>query len=398
MSATIPDFNNTQLAFASKSNVELTRDYVMFRLMNNQLLVNTGTKVAASMLEAGLSAPVTWGMKPTVYSVFCGGSSLQEASHKIGRLKKHGVDSILDYGVEGKETEADFERTASEIHKAINFAAVNDATKIVCSKFTGLIPFHILESLHKSTPLSKTEHADYMRCVERINKICEHAAEKNVALFVDAEESWIQKPLNDLTTSLMKKYNRERPIVYNTIQLYLKDRLAFFKSAHSEAKKDGYIYAAKLVRGAYMEKERIRAEKLKYDNPVQPSKEATDRDYNSAVEYALSNIDTIAVCIATHNEQSCKQAVIKINEMGIQTHHPHVTFSQLLGMSDHLSFNLSASGFRAAKYMPYGPVQDVIPYLIRRAQENASVSGQMGRELQLLTLEMRRRKLLPRFL
>jgi proline dehydrogenase len=398
MSATIPDFNNTQLAFASKSNVELTRDYVMFRLMNNQQLVNTGIKLAAGMLEAGLSAPVTWGMKPTAYSVFCGGPSLQEARKKIDNLKRFDVDSILDYGVEGKETEADFERTATEIHKAIDFAAVNDATQIVCSKFTGLIPFHTLESLHKGSPLSKSEHAEYMHCVDRINSICAHAAEKKVALFVDAEESWIQKPLDDLTSSLMKKYNRERPIVYNTIQLYLKDRLEFFKTAHANAEKEGYIYAAKLVRGAYMEKESVRAKKLHYENPVQPSKEATDRDYNNAVEYALKNVDTIAVCIATHNEESCRLAVSKMNELSILPNHPHVTFSQLLGMSDHLSFNLAESGFRSAKYMPYGPVKDVIPYLIRRAQENASVSGQMGRELQLLTSEMKRRKLLPRFM
>lgn len=398
MSANTPDFNNTLLAFASKSNAELTRDYAMFRLMNNQQLVNTGIKLAAGMLEAGLSAPVTWGMKPTAYSIFCGGSSLQEARKKIDNLKRFGVDSILDYGVEGKETEADFERTAAEIHKAIDFAAVNDATQIVCSKFTGLIPFHILESLHKESPLSKGEHAEYMRCVDRINSICAHAAEKKVALFVDAEESWIQKPLDDLTSSLMKKYNREHPIVYNTIQLYLKDRLEFFKSAHANAEKEGYIYAAKLVRGAYMEKESVRAKKLQYENPVQPSKEATDRDYNYAVEYALRNIDTIAVCIATHNEESCRLAVSKMNELGITSNHPHVTFSQLLGMSDHLSFNLAESGFRAAKYMPYGPVKDVIPYLIRRAQENASVSGQMGRELQLLTSEMKRRRLLPRFM
>jgi proline dehydrogenase len=362
--------------------------------MNNPRLVSTGVAAASKMLDLGLVQPVALGMKPTAYAVFCGGSNLEKAGSRINQLKKFGVDTILDYGVEAKESDADFERTASEIHKAIDFASVNDATPIVSSKFTGLIPFGILEKLHASEALSRDEQSRYMQCIERINGICQHAAEKNVALFVDAEESWIQKPLDDLTASLMRIYNRERPIIYNTIQLYLRDRLSFLKEAHATASREGYIYAAKLVRGAYMEKESKRATQLKYPNPVQPDKTSTDRDYNEAVKYALSHIEEVSVCVATHNEESCRLAVQEMEKKGIQPDHPHICFSQLLGMSDHLTFNLAEAGFHAAKYMPYGPVKDVIPYLVRRAQENTSVAGQMGRELHLLTAEMKRRKLL----
>jgi proline dehydrogenase len=389
-----PDFNNTRLAFAYKPDRELIRDFLMFWLMNNPKLVNTGVAAASKLLDIGLVQPVALGMKPTAYAVFCGGSNLEKAGKRIAQLKKFRVNTILDYGVEGKESDADFERTASEIHKAIDFASVNDAIPIVSSKFTGLIPFSILEKLHASKALTKDEQARYQQCIERINGICQHAADKKVALFVDAEESWIQKPLDDLTTSLMRIYNRERPIIYNTIQLYLRDRLTFLKSAHASASKEGYIYAAKLVRGAYMEKESKRAAQLNYANPVQPDKMSTDRDYNEAVRYALANIHELAICIATHNEESCRLAVEEMKSKGIQPDHAHVCFSQLLGMSDNLTFNLAEAGYHAAKYMPYGPVKDVIPYLVRRAQENTSVAGQMGRELQLLTAEMKRRKLL----
>jgi proline dehydrogenase len=393
MKTQAPDFENTRKAFAYKHNWELIRDYSVFRLMNFSTLVSVGVKTASAMVDWGVLGPLVLGMKPTVYSIFCGGPSLEKSIPKIELLKRYGVDSVLDYGVEGKESEEDFERTAREIHKAIDFAAEHDATKIVCSKFTGLIPFGILEKLHDELPLSKEESTRYLSCVDRINNICEHAASKDISLFVDAEESWIQKPLDELTFSLMKLYNKEKPIVYNTIQLYLKSRLGYFKSAQQEAEKQGFIYAAKLVRGAYMEKEAARARKKGYKNPVQASKSATDADYNAAVEYALQNIDKVAICVATHNEESCRLAAKSMADRGIDAAHPHVVFSQLLGMSDNLTFNLAEAGYQTAKYMPYGPVRDVIPYLVRRAQENTSVAGQMGRELQLLTTEMKRRKL-----
>ena len=393
MQAIMPDFENTEHAFAHRSNFEMVRDYSVFRMMNYQKLVQYGVSTASILLKAGIVAPLAIGMKPTVYSIFCGGETLDKSTKKINHLHKYGVDSILDYGVEGKESEEDFNRTAKEIIKAIQFAKNNDATKIVCSKFTGLIPFSTLEKIHAKKPLSESEQKIYNNCVDRIKSICEEAHKNDVALFVDAEESWIQQPLDELTFSLMKTYNKEKPIIYNTIQLYLKDRLGYFKNAHADAKKEGFIYAAKLVRGAYMEKEAVRAAKLNYPNPVQTSKADTDSDYNSAVKYAIENLDSIAVCVATHNQDSCLLAVQLMIEKGIPVHHPHIHFSQLLGMSDNLTFNLAKAGFNASKYMPYGPVRDVTPYLIRRAQENTSVSGQMGRELQLLGTEMKRRKL-----
>lgn len=339
----------------------------------------------------GIAAPVVIGMKPTIYSVFCGGTSLEKTGNVIQSMHRLGVGAILDYGVEGKEEEADFELTANEVIKAIDFAAGSEAVRFVSSKFTGLLRFDILEKLHTGQPLNVNEKQEYDRCVERINDICSHAAAKGASLLVDAEESWIQAPLDTLVTGLMKKHNRKQPIIYNTIQLYLRDRLPYFRQAIAQAEKEGYIYAAKLVRGAYMEKEAERANELGSSNPVQPNKEATDRDFDEAVAIVLDHIDHVAVCIATHNEDSCLKACELMSRRGISPQHVHVYFSQLLGMSDHISFNLAKAGYAVGKYLPYGPVADVIPYLIRRAQENTSVGGQMGRELALIKQEVRRR-------
>lgn len=393
MKTTTPDFDNTAKAFAHKNNAVLMRDYALFRLMNFQWLVSSGTAVAAKALELGFDRLIALGMRPTIYSVFCGGESLEKATRVIEKLHSLDVQSILDYGVEASEEEADFDKTAAEIHRAIDYAAAHSAVKIVCSKFTGLLNFPILEKLNDGKALSADEKAAYERSVARIDAICQHAFEKEISLFVDAEESWIQQPLDELTLGLMRKYNREKPIVYNTIQLYLKTRLGYFKEAQALAKNEGFIYAAKLVRGAYMDKEAKRAKQLKYPNPVQDSKAATDRDYNEAVKFAFEHLDSTAICVATHNEESNVLAISLMQKNEIAPNHPHVHFSQLLGMSDNITFNLAAAGYNASKYMPYGPVKEVIPYLIRRAQENTSVAGQMGRELQLLQEEVKRRKL-----
>lgn len=387
------NFNNTQKAFAHKSNYELIRDYQVFRLINQSWLVSFGTKAASSLMNLGIKTPVAFGMRPTVYAVFCGGDTLQLATTKINQLYKYKVQSILDYGVEGKENEADFIRTYDAIKEAILFAKNNEAVDIVCSKFTGLIPFEILEKMHANTTLTSEENEILNKAKERIYALAQLAYDNNVSLFVDAEESWIQQPLDDLTFDLMAKFNKEKPIIYNTIQFYRKDRLQFFKNVANNAKQVGFIYAAKLVRGAYMEKEAERANKLNYENPIQLSKENTDNDYNDALRFAIDNIENVAICVATHNEKSTLLATQIMQEKNLPNQHAHVSFSQLLGMSDHVSFNLAAAGYNASKYMPYGPVKDVIPYLIRRAQENTSVAGQMGRELKLLKDEVRRRKL-----
>lgn len=387
------NFENTQIAFAYKNNKELIRDYQIFRLINQGWLVKLGTSMASKLINAGIKTPIAIGMRPTVYAVFCGGDDLQQTTYKIDKLYHYKVKCILDYGVEGKESEADFARTEKAIKEAVLFAAKNDAVDIVSSKFTGLIPFSILEKLHAKQNLTNDELTIYRKAKDRIYSISKLAYDNNVSLFVDAEESWIQQPLDDLTFELMQQFNREKPIIYNTFQLYRKDRLAYFKQEVQRANKEGIIYAAKLVRGAYMEKEADRAKVLNYENPIQHTKENTDKDYNAALQFAIENINTVAVCVATHNEQSTLLATTLMQQNNLPKNHPNIHFSQLFGMSDQITFNLAAEGYNAGKYMPYGPVKDVIPYLIRRAQENTSVAGQMGRELKLLKQEVKRRKL-----
>jgi proline dehydrogenase len=390
----IVNFNNTQLAFAYKNNWVLTRDYGIFSLMSFNKLVNTGISIASFMVKTGLSFPVVLGIRPTVFPLFCAGESLKSSIPKINILYKYGIESILDYGVEGKESDEDYDRTAQAIQDAIVFAAQNEGVKIVSSKFTSLIPFKILEKLHAKTPLSEKESARFKTCKQRIENIAELAFQNKIALFVDAEESWIQQPLDDLTLELMRRYNKEQVIIYNTFQLYLKPRLSEFQKAIQIAKEEGFIYGAKLVRGAYMEKEADYAKKNNLSNPIQNSKSHTDQDYDAAVVVALENIESVSVSIATHNEESTLNAIELALKLQITENHPHLNFAQLLGMSDHISFNLAKAGFRVSKYMPYGPVSDVLPYLIRRAQENSSVSGQMSRELHLHHQEMKRRRLL----
>ncbi len=387
------NFNNTQIAFAYKSNAALRRDYRIFQLINQNWLVQFGTQAASFLMDVGFKIPIAIGMKPTVYATFCGGNNLNEASEKINKLYQYNVKTVLDYGVEGKEREEDFIRTENAIKEAILYAANKETVDIVSSKFTGLIPFSILEKLHAKTDLTAEEKTIYEKSKSRIFDIAKLAYDKNVSLFVDAEESWIQQPLDELTYELMLLYNKEKPIIYNTAQLYRKDRLPFLKKCIEQAQKDNIIYAVKLVRGAYMEKEAERAEKMNYENPIQDTKEATDNDYNDALRITIQAIKNTAICVATHNEASSLLATQLMQQHQLPTNHPHIQFSQLYGMSDNISFNLGAAGYSVHKYMPYGPVKDVIPYLIRRAQENTSVSGQMGRELKLLKDEVKRRKL-----
>ncbi|MCP4122912.1 MAG: proline dehydrogenase [Bacteroidetes bacterium] len=388
------DFNDTEIAFAYRKGFELIKAYNMFYLMKYDWLVKVGTDLTMRAWERGVTFPISIAMKPTVYRLFCGGESLERAGKRIARLYEFGVQVILDYGVEAKETDADFDSTANEVKKAIRFAHEQASVPMVSSKFTGLVKFEILEMLHAGHKLNAEDQASYDRSKQRIDSICRLAHELSVSISVDAEESWIQDPLNDLVHAMMEKYNKERPIVYNTFQLYLKERRRDMERFHNEATVKGYIYAVKLVRGAYMEKEGIRASEFAYANPVQSSKDATDADYNLATHYCLNHLSDMAVCVATHNEQSVHKAVVHMDKIGVKHDDERVLFSQLYSMSDHISFNLARHGYRVAKYMPYGPLKDVIPYLVRRAQENTSVAGQMGRELSLLKEEMRRRNLM----
>ncbi|MFK7907232.1 MAG: proline dehydrogenase family protein, partial [Chitinophagales bacterium] len=302
------------------------------------------------------------------------------------------VKVLLDYGVEAKKTEYDFDETARQLSKAIKYGRDDDNVPAISSKISGLARFDLLEKMSEGKPLKKKELDELANVKKRLQKICKSADKYKVAIYFDAEESWIQPAIDALVLEMMEEYNQEEPLIFNTYQLYRHDRLAFMKENHAAAKAKGYILAAKLVRGAYMEKERERAAKNGYPSPIQPNKEACDTDYNLSLAYCIEHLDSMAFCCASHNEKSNAYLCELIEEKELAFNHPHIYFSQLYGMSDNISFNLAKAGYNILKYLPYGPVKEVIPYLIRRADENTAVTGQMGRELSLVVEELGRRK------
>jgi len=382
-------FSDTKTAFAGKSNEDLKKARWLFRLMGNATIVDIGSHITQMALRIGL--PVTALVKQTIYSQFCGGETLAETQPTVDKLAQHNVNTILDYGVEAKEGEDECDRNVEEQLRAVQFADDNAAVPYVSCKITGYAPFTLLERLHSGGALSDDDQAALGRLSSRLDRISAAAAERDVALYVDAEESWIQDGIDRLVEDLMARYNTEKPTVFNTIQLYRHDRLDYLKAAHARAVAGGYVMGVKLVRGAYMEKERERAQKMGYRSPIHVDKASVDRDFDAALLFCLENIAQIAFCAATHNEESCMLLVRAATESGVALTHPHIHFAQLFGMSDHISYNLAQAGFNASKYVPYGPVRDVVPYLIRRAQENRSVAGQLSRELRLIQEEIRRR-------
>ena len=384
-------FDNTEVAFAGKSNRELRKAYWLFRVMNSHTMVDVGTHFTRIAFQIGL--PVKTLVKHTIYNHFCGGESLAETLPNIERLSGNMVSTILDYGVEAKDSEHEFEQNVEEQLRAIKFANGNPQVPYVSCKITGYASFDLLKKMHDGKALNAAEQEAKKRLLERLNRISAAAAASDVALYIDAEESWIQDPIDQMTEDLMARYNTKKPIIFNTAQMYRHDRLRYIKEAHERARQNGYLMGLKLVRGAYMEKERERAKQMGYPSPIQPDKQACDRDYDLALEYCLQHEGEIAFCVATHNEKSCMLVAKSAIEKGMDPHNTHIHFAQLYGMSDHISFNLAKAGFNASKYMPYVPVRDVIPYLIRRAEENSSVAGQMGRELSLIKAEMKRRNL-----
>lgn len=387
----LPEFNNTEIAFRYRNNAELKKARFLFASMGSQALTSVG--MALTKFAISWKLPVKGLIKSTLFDQFCGGETMEEAGQTAAMLGKYGVGTILDYGVEGKESEEDFDRAVPEFIKAIKYAAANKNIPFISIKVTGFAYFAMLEKVHAGVALSDTGKAAWDRVYKRIDAICAAAASAGIMVLVDAEESWIQKPVDELSDAMMEKYNKVRAIVFNTFQLYRHDRLEFLKVSHERSKEKGYILGAKLVRGAYMEKERARAAEKGYPSPIQPSKEATDKDYDEAVHYCLEHLHETAVFIGTHNEASCMKAAEYMDSHNIPAGSDRVYFSQLFGMSDNISFNLAGSGYNVAKYLPYGPVKDVVPYLMRRAQENTSVAGQTGRELSLIDQEMKRRKL-----
>jgi len=388
---TLPDFNNTAIAFAGKSDATLKKTSWLFAMMNRSWLVDVGSKLALWALKYNLPFVETI-TRRTVFVHFCGGTSLSDCQLVITQLANQGVQTVLDYGAEAKQTEADFSASMEEILRAIDFATEHQNVAVVSIKITALVQFALLEKIQANTELTDSENEAYQNLLKRLSFIGQAAEDKSVAIFVDAEESWIQDVIDNLVTRWQQQHNRERAIIFNTFQMYRHDRLDYLKASFAKAKKEGYILGAKIVRGAYMEKERARAAKLNYPSPIHEDKIATDIDYNEAVQFAVEHYQEMVSYNASHNLESNRLQAELMIEQGIPRDHANLNFSQLYGMSDQITFNLSASGFNAMKYTPYGQVTEVIPYLIRRAQENKAVSGEMGREYEMITKEIERRK------
>lgn len=386
----IVDFTNTEVAFSHMKDNELLATRWLFRLMNNSTLVDLLSNTALYGLKWNLPL-VEWAIKKTIFSHFCGGQSLKDCAPQIERLLTSRVLTILDYGAERKEHEEDFDKTCGQTLKAIEFASGNPGVPCVSTKLTGMVNTLLLEKKQAGGELSSEEVQAFQRFVSRMERIAKKAADLEMSVFIDAEESWIQNPIDDLVDDLMLEFNKKRAVVYNTIQLYRHDRLDFFVKSHEKARSQGYILGMKLVRGAYMDKERERAEEMGYPSPIHEDKPAVDKDYNEAVRYCVSNYDTIASSNASHNWASNALQAQLMEDRNIEKNHPNLNFCQLYGMSDNITYNLASLGYNVAKYMPYGPVKEVMAYLIRRAQENTSVSGDMSRELRLLSEEIKRR-------
>ncbi len=383
-------FENTEVAFSSKSNADLRRAYWLFRIIGNQGLSLAGKQL--TKIALALHLPIKSMIKATIFKQFCGGETIADCAQTTKVLDAYHIGTILDYSVEGKEADEEFEATRRETLRTIETAYGNPHIPFCVFKVTGLCRNALLEKLSNGEPLDEIETMRHQRLKDRVNSICQKAHETGTPVFIDAEETWIQPAIDRIATAMMAKYNRERAVVYNTLQMYRHDRLAHLHEAHAASKAAGYFYGVKLVRGAYMEKERERAANMDYPSPIQPDKAATDRDFDAAVDYCLANIDGIAFCAGSHNELSSMHLAREMDRLGIAHTDKRVYFAQLFGMSDHISFNLSKSGYNVAKYVPYGPVRDVMPYLIRRAEENTSVAGQTGRELGLIIKELKRRK------
>lgn len=386
------DFQDTATAFADKTDSELKEKYRIFKMLNSPLLNSIGTGITKFCLSLGL--PVEGLIKKTIYEQFCGGETIEECSAVISRLGHLNVGTILDYSVEGKSTEEDFDKTHDEILRTIDRAKNDPKVPFAVFKITGVAPLGTLEKLSAKKRLDAKGQAKCERIYKRVGEICEYAYELGQPIFIDAEESWLQDAIDRIATDMMARFNRERPIIFNTIQMYRTDRLEYLKNARREAESEGYIYAVKLVRGAYMEKERERAEELGYPSPIHPTKADTDNAYNAALEYCVRHFKDVAFVAASHNEESAKLLAKIMYDSGIEPSHPHFFFSQLYGMGDNISFVLARHGYNVSKYVPYGPVHDAVPYLMRRAAENSSAAGHMSRELDLIIDEMERRGLL----
>jgi proline dehydrogenase len=382
-------FENTDIAFKSKTNAQLNKAYWLFKIISYPVIVKVGKMITP--LALNLHLPIKRIIKSTIFSQFCGGETIKECDSTIAKLGDFGIGTILDYSVEGQETSEEVENTVEEIISTIERGANDSNIPFAVFKVTGIGSFSVLEKASKGA-MNDDERKEFDDIKKRVERICQSAFDCNLPIFIDAEESWIQQAIDNLAFEMMCKFNTHRAIVYNTLQMYRWDRLDYLRFCLEEAKNHHIIYGVKLVRGAYMEKERLRAEKLGYKSPIQENKVNTDKDFNLALEFIVENHEYFALCAGTHNEVSSILLTRLMNEHAISSNNNRFYFAQLLGMSDHISFNLSHEKYNVAKYVPYGPVKEVLPYLLRRADENTSVAGQTGRELTLIQKEKKRRK------
>lgn len=393
-------FDNTEIAFRSKNKQDLQRAYWLFKIIGAPSIVKIGKLLTPLALR--LKLPIKGVIKKTIFKQFCGGESIQECDHTIEQLAAFGIGTILDYSVEGKTQEDDFEKTTQIIIETIEKSATDKHIPFAVFKITGIAQHHLLELVSSQLRATRkgenfreftpSERAGISAIMERIDRICAAAARHQTRLFIDAEETWIQTAIDQWTFDMMCKYNQTHCIVYNTVQMYRHDRLAYLRTELERAKNAGIKYGVKLVRGAYMEKERARAQAMGYPSPIQPDKASTDKDYDAALDFLVANRAVFSVCAGTHNENSSMYLATLLHKEQVAPNDPKFYFAQLLGMSDHISYNLSDAGYQVAKYVPFGPVQEVLPYLLRRADENTSVAGQTSRELGLIIKERARRK------
>lgn len=383
-------FDDTTIAFADRTDAEVRRAKWLFTLVGNPTMVKVGSLLLN--LVQRLHLPVKGILRSTVFSHFCGGEDIPSCSDTVDRLYRSRIHSLLDFSAEGKDTEADHDRVMQQVMLTIHNAADDRRIPFAVFKCTGMVRLSLLERLASGAALAPDDEAEWKRARSRMVRLCEEASRCNVPIFIDAEESWIQQPIDQLAEEMMALHNRGRAIVHNTLQLYRHDRLEHLHGAHTRAARGGYVYGVKLVRGAYMEKERERAAKHGYPSPIHTDRVSTDRDFDLAASYCLSHLEQISVFIGTHNENSCATAAADMHLHGIRPDERHVWFGQLLGMSDNISYTMAQTGHNVVKYVPYGPVADVMPYLIRRAEENTSMAGQTGRELSLIRRELVRRK------
>jgi proline dehydrogenase len=383
-------FEDTSIAFQHKSDQELLLSYLIFGLTKSPFLVKFLSQAAKFALS--ISLPVKPFIKATVFKQFCGGEKKEEYSKIIVKLGKAAIGTILDYSVEGTKDEAGFEDTKKELLNIIEQSKSNPNIPCTCMKMTAIGSFELLEKITSNDVLSKDEQREWNKMKNRLEVICKASYEADKPIYIDAEESWIQAVIDRLAEEMMSKYNKNKAIVFTTLQLYRWDRIDYFKQLIEQARSGSYKIGIKIVRGAYLEKERERARRLGYKSPINPSKAETDREYNKALELFIENIDVVEICVGTHNEYSCKLLVQYMAENKLSNNHPHIYFSQLYGMSDNISFNLANAGYNVSKYLPFGPVESTLPYLARRAEENTAIAGQMTKELEIIVKERRRRK------